>query len=145
MSAETAAIAGRRAMEAIMIDSCVITRDRLPSDPGYVEPVLDEATGEYPPMQRVVVYRGRCRIQVRSDINSNAVEAVIGEHEFIYRTATLQLPVGCAGNIPPNSVVTMLTCPLDPDMVGREFALQAENKGKTHATHRRFRIKEVLA
>ena len=128
-----------------MIDTCTVTRDRLASEPGYVAPVLNETTGQYLPVnQRITVYAGKCRVQVRADINSNAVEAVIGEHEFTYRTGTLQLPIVGTGAILTNYVVTITACPLDPEMVGREFNLGAETKGKTHATHRRYRIKETL-
>ncbi len=128
-----------------MIDTVVVTREAIPTDPEYVPPVLDEGTGQYPDPARIVVYEGKCRIQVRSDINSNAVEAVAGDHEFMYRTGTMQLPVAGTGYIGPDCVATITGCPLDPDMVDREFNLMAETKGKTHATHRRYRIKEVLA
>lgn len=143
MSAESAVLAGRAAIESLMIDRCRITREAKPTDPGYVAPELDEDTGEYPEPPRVMLYEGICRVQVRSDINSNAVDAVIGEHEFVYRTATLQLPIA-SGHIPVNCVAEILDSPLDPTLVGAEYLIHAETKGKTHATHRRFRIKEVL-
>lgn len=138
MSAESAVMAGRAAIEALMIDTCRIT------GPGAGDPVFNETTGQYDMPARVVLYEGKCRIQVRSDINSNAVEAVIGEHEFTYRTATLQLPVDGTGGVRPDSVATLVTCPLDPALEGAEFNIQAETKGKTHATHRRYRIREVV-
>lgn len=119
-----------------MIDTC---RVFLPGTRG----AFNEDTGQYDEGLPTVLYEGPCRVQVRSDINSNAVEAGIGEHEFTYRTATLQLPIAATG-IPADAVAHILTCPLDPDQVGREFNIQAETKGKTHATHRRFRIREVV-
>jgi hypothetical protein len=152
VSAKSITLAGRRAIEAQMVDRCVVTRDSDPNDPGYVEPVMDPVTLQYPPAPRIRVYEGNCRVQVRSDINANAVEAVIGDHEFTYRTATLQLPIdtdvkdfGSTAAIRPDNVATILRCSLDPAMENRELNLQAESKGKTHATHRRFRIREVLS
>lgn len=129
---------GRRAAEALMIDTCRITGE------GTGERVFDETTGQYTYPERVVLYEGPCRVQVRADINSNAVEAGIGGHEFTYRTATLQLPVDGTAAIVSDSVAHITSCPLDPDMVGREFNLQAETKGKTHSTQRRYRIREVI-
>lgn len=122
-----------------MVDTCRITK------PGEGKGPFNEATGQYDPPARITVYEGKCRIQVRSDINSNAVEAVVGEHEWTYRTGTLQLPITAeTGAIRPDFICEYLTCPLDPSMVGRLFNMQAETKGKTHATHRRYRIREVL-
>lgn len=125
-------------IEALMIDTCRITR------PGDGVPVFDEDTGQYTNPEPVVVYEGKCRIQVRSDINSNAVAAVIGEHEFTYRTGTLQLPIEGTGDVSTDSTAIVTACPLDADMVGRQLHVMAETKGKTHATHRRYRIREVV-
>lgn len=126
-------------MNALMIDTCRITK------PGVGTGPFNEETGQYDPPARITVYEGPCRIQVRSDINSNAVEAVVGEHEFTYRTGTLQLPIDGTADIKPDYVAEHLTCPLDPSLVGRLYNLQAESKGKTHATHRRYRMREVLS
>lgn len=130
---------GRELAQAHFIDTCRITRD------GDGPRVLDETTGEYVDPPRVVVYEGPCRVQVRSDINSNAVEAVIGEHEFTYRTGTLQLPIEGTADIKPDYVAEHVSCPFDPSLEGRVYNMQAETKGKTHATHRRYRIREVLS
>lgn len=139
MSAESAVREGRRAIEDLMIDTCRITA------PGVGTGPFNETTGQYETPPRITVYEGKCRIQVRSDINSNAVEAVVGDHESTYRTGTMQLPIEGTLNIKPDYVAEHLTCPLDPGLVGRLYNLQAETKGKTHATHRRYRIREVLS
>lgn len=131
-------MAGRAAILALMIDECVITA------PGEGKGPFNEETGQYDAPPRVTVYEGPCRIQVRSDINSNAVEAVVAEHEFTYRTGTLQLPIHGTGDIRPDYIATVTRCPLDESMVGREYNMQAETKGKTHATHRRYRIRELI-
>lgn len=137
MSAASTVLAGRQAIEDLMVDTCRVTRydsnDRT----------WNETTGQYSGDTGTVVYEGKFRIQVRSDINANAVEAVVGEHEWTYRTATVQLPIEGTGGIVADCVLEILTCPLDPDMEGRLYNLQADTKGKTHATHRRFRAKEL--
>lgn len=130
---------GRALAEAHFVDTCRITKSGIGKGP------FNETTGQYDPPPRVLVYEGRCRIQVRSDINSNAVEAVVGEHEWTYRTGTMQLPMAGTGDIKPDYVAEILTCPFDESMVGRQYNMQAESKGKTHATHRRYRIREVLS
>lgn len=128
-----------------MIDTCRVTKD------GAGPKVWDEATLQYTLPPRVVVYEGPCRLQVRSDINANAVEAVVAEHEWTYRTATLQLPIdtpagatGSAAAVSTDHQAEILTCPLDSNMVGRILNLQAESKGKTMSSHRRFRTRELL-
>lgn len=139
MSAETTVMAGRLAIEALMIDRCVIRK----FDPD--DRVWDEPTLQYYPGAGVIVYSGKCRVQVRSDINANAVEAVIAEHEWTYRTATVQLPIEGTSDITADCVLELTASPLDPDRVGIVLNLQADSKGKTHATHRRFRARELLS
>ena len=152
----------RAIAEAQMIDVCKITA------PGAGAPVFNETTGQYVNPTRVVIYgpgavdpitlvavsaatvagratlAGKYRIQVRSDINSNAVESVYAEREWIYRTATLQLPIDGTGHIQTDYVMEPITAAYDEFLVGRQFNVQAESKGKTHATHRRFRLRELM-
>lgn len=158
-------IAEDRAIAAAqMIDVCRIT---APGAGG--KGAFNETTLQYATPARVIVYgpgavdldtgdpivgdtpRGRAilagkyRIQVRSDINSNAVEAVVAEHEWTYRTATLQLPILGTEHLQSDYVLEIVTCTYDEALVGRVFNMQAETKGKTHATHRRFRIRELMS
>ena len=136
----SAEVAEDRALaEAQMIDTCRITK------PGVGKGVFDDTTMQYAAPARISVYEGPCRIQVRSDINSNAVEAVVAEHEWTYRTATLQLPITGTGGIQSDHVAEILTCPYDPEMIGRVFNMQVESKGKTLASHRRYRIRELMS
>lgn len=152
----------RAIAEAQMIDVCTITM------PGVGKGAFNETTMQYDTPARVIVYgpgavdkdtlvplqpdsemsrailAGKYRIQVRSDINSNAVEAVVGEHEWTYRTATMQLPILGTAHLEANYVANIITCTYDDSLTGRVFNLQAETKGKTHATHRRFRIRELM-
>lgn len=122
-----------------MVDTCRVTRHN-PADR-----VWNETTGQYSGDAGEVVYEGKFRIQVRSDINANAVEAEVAEHEWTYRTATAQLPIVGTENIASDCVLEILTCPLDAGRVGRQYNLQADSKGKTHSTHRRFRARELLS
>lgn len=135
----------RRVAEAHMVDTCRIKVFRIE------DRVWNEGSLSYSPGPGTVVYEGKCRVQVRSDINSNAVEAVVGEHEWTYRTNTVQLPISGSGYVTgdPNDVqadcvLELLTSPHDPSRVGRVMNLQADTKTKTHATHRRFLGKELL-
>lgn len=158
-----AEIAEDRAIaEAQMTDTCTIARPgvssgALDADLQYVTaaPVIIYGPGAVDPVTGVPItadthlgrdtLSGKCRIQVRSDINSNAVEAVVAEHEWTYRTATLQLPIDGTGHIESDTILTILTCMYDEAMVGRKFNVQAETKGKSHASHRRYRIRELMS
>lgn len=134
----------RLTAEANMPDWCRITR------PGDGEPVRDEETGQITRPDRVVVYEGRCRFQVKADINSNVVETTAGDREWTYFTSTLQVPIarvdltgsGDPGAVRPDDVATAVTVPGDPSMDGREFNIQGM-VFKSQATHRRLRIREV--
>lgn len=153
----------RAIAEANFLDVIEITK------PGAGKGPFNEETLQYDTPPRIVVYgpgavddatgapltiatplgaailAGRSRIQVRSDINSNAVEAVVAEHEWTYRTATLQLPIFGTGHLRSDYVAKILACPGDPELIGHIFNLQAETKGKSQATHRRFRIRELMS
>lgn len=141
-------------------DTCRITKSGGPKGE------FDEATMKYDEPARIVVYgpgavdddgnpvtgdlaprilAGKCRVQVRSDINANAVEAVVGEHEWTYRTAELQLPTTGTDAIQSEYVVEILTCMFNPDLVGSVFAMQTETKGKSHGVYRRYRIRELIS
>lgn len=148
MSARTATLAGRRAARKRFIDECKVER----RDPNQPPPVMDPTTHKYPDPPMMVVYQGPFAIQVRSDINANAVEAVTGEGERMYRTATMQFPVdtpadavGSTAAIRDDDQLTIIRCALDIAMEGRTVNLQADTKGKSFATMRRFRSREPLA
>ena len=142
---------GRALAEAEMIDRYRFTR------PGAGVPVFDNDTGQYTDPPRLVVYEGRGRMQVRADINSNAVEAEFGDHEWTYRTAQLQLPItagtdsqgradiGNPAYITPDCVGEVLESPLDESRVGRVINVVAETKTKTLASSRKLSVRELLA
>lgn len=136
---------GRAEMETLMLDTVRITK------PGEGARVFDEETMQYTDPPRVVVYEGKCRLQVKADINSNVVETTAGDREATYLTATLQLPidaddstvVGEPGDVRPDHVAEYLTCLTDATMVGRKWNIQGIYH-KSQATHRRFRVREVI-
>jgi hypothetical protein len=125
-------------MESIFLDTCEITR------PGEGDPVFDEETGQYTYPDPVVVYTGPCRLQVKVDINSNVVETTAGEREWTYLTATLQLPYVGSEDIRPDNVAKILTSAHDDTLPGRLYNVQGIYH-KSDATHRRYRVREVIS
>lgn len=144
---------GRAEMESLMLATCRITRAAKLGDAEYVDvSTIDEETGQYPEQGRVTVYGpdvptgsdGKCRIQVKADINSNVVETTAGEREWTYLTMTLQLPIEGSEDVRPDHICEILTSPEDESLVGRLMNVQGMYH-KSQATHRRFRIREVVA
>lgn len=136
---------GRAEMESLMLATCRITRPAKLGDAEYVDAsTLDEETGQYPEQGRVTTYEGKCRIQVKADINSNVVETTAGEREWTYLTMTLQLPIEGSEEVRPDNICEMLTSPEDESLVGRLLNVQGMYH-KSQATHRRFRVREVIA
>jgi hypothetical protein len=143
---------GRAEMESLMLATCRITRPAVPGDAEYVAPTFDESTGQYTDPGRVVVYGpgvpagndGRCRIQVKADINSNVVETTAGEREWTYLTMTLQLPIEGSEAVRPDNICELLTSPEDTSLEGRMLNIQGMYH-KSAATHRRFRVREAIA
>lgn len=144
MSVRSTVARAKRAADSIMLDTCRITRTATPDDPEWVAQVIDEVTGQYPPQGRVLVYEGRCRMQVKADINSNVVETTAGEHEFTYLTAQLQLPIAGTADVAVDHIAEWLTSPDDDALTGRLFNITGPYH-KSQAGYRRFRIREVVA
>src|SRR5690348_12136834 len=151
MSLESILARGRRRTEDLMTDTCRITRPATEDDAEWVAQVIDEDTGQYPEQGRVTVYEGICRIQVKSDINSNVVETTAGEREWTYLTSTLQIPVetpasatGEVADVRPDNIAEVLTAEFDATLVGRLFNVQGIYH-KSQATYRRWRIREVIS
>lgn len=122
-----------------MPDTCLI--ERVSATTGAV---FDQETGQYDlAATRTTVYTGRCRVQIRADINTNLVEPIELERQWGYLTSTLQLPIVGSENIRNDDVATIVTCKYDDALVGREFNLEAPTY-KSHATVRRFRLREPI-
>lgn len=130
--AAAATLAGRRAAESLMVDSCTIEHR---SGAG----VLDEATGQVS-KPATVVYTGPCRVQVPQAQPRTA--------EVAERTATLQgivvsIPVG-SGGVRVGAVVRITAATLDPELVDRTFRVVGIHH-KTHGTAQRLQCEEVTA
>lgn len=127
----------RAEAEANMRDTCTITRP----DPEAIRGPMDDETGEYPPLARLTVYSGKCRIQVTSII-ANSSTSTAGERTAAIQGSELQLPILDTGAVAINDVAHIDTCELDPDLAGREFTISARHE-KSQATSRRLRVIEV--
>jgi len=145
-------LAGQMSSRFQFVDECIITRASTSKG------VRNDATGQYddvPPP--TVIYEGPCRMQVRADINSNVVETgAPGTHESSYLTSQVQLPLGplpgveilqgSSAAVRADDVCewTKSGGSSDFDMVGRKFSITGPFH-KTHASKRRFRVKEAVA
>ncbi len=132
-------------MDGMFTDTCRITK------PGVGKGPRNEATGQYDPPDRIPVYEGPCRFQVKADINSNVVETTAGEREWTYLTAQMQLPVvtptgatGSVDDVDVDHIAEVLTAPHAAAQVGRLFNIQG-TYGKSHAVYARYRVREVVA
>lgn len=142
-------IASQQSSAYQFVDECIIYR------PGAGQGTRNEDTGQYDdPPDEVVVYEGPCRMQVRADINSNVVETSAGGREWTYLTSQVQLPLDGHPDIKRGSSADVRTDDIcrwtatgasgDPAMVDRLFNI-AGPFHKTHASKRRFRVREVVA
>lgn len=122
---------GRRAIERLMADSCII--DRLSGR------VLDEATGQYLDTW-VTVYEGPCRVQ-ESGLSGRRAES--GEMSVELQTRTLQVPMAVIG-VKVDDRVRITAAVLDPELPSRMFRV-ADLMHKSHATARRLPIEEVTS
>jgi hypothetical protein len=128
--------------EAMMTDTCRITVEVAAVGKG----TFNESTGQYdtPPGRRKTIYEGKCRFQVKADINSNVVETTAGDREWTYLTSQLQLPVEGTGHIPIDATAECLTSEHDESLPGRLFNIQGTYH-KSQPVIRRFRTREVVA
>lgn len=107
MSATSAALAGRRMAERLMLDTVTIERE----DP---DGVPDEVTGVVPLVPSVTVYSGRAKVQTQ-DQYERTPEA--GGHTFTEQRYYVHVPVGSyAPQI--GDMVTVTVATLDPNLHG---------------------------
>lgn len=125
---------GRTAAEALMVDTCRITR------PGEGNGPFNQDTGQYDKPPPVTVYEGKCRVQVPSDI-ANATQVAAGEAEWTVQAAVIQLPVAGSEAVRVHQTVELLDVVYDLALEGRKYDVTALHH-KTHATSRRLRVKE---
>lgn len=128
-----AVLAGRRAAESLMLDSCIVSR------PGG-EPVWDENRGDYVAPAPVTVYEGRCKVQTR---NVAVAEADAGEREIGVLAWEVHLPVDGTGGVTRGDTVEVTAAALDSSLVGRQFTVSGPHVG-TAKTARRLPVEAVV-
>ncbi|XTZ17049.1 DUF6093 family protein [Micromonospora echinospora] len=123
---------GRRAIERLMVDECVIeavTGSTTDLDTGEVVDTVEQ------------VYAGKCRVQQAAP---SASDQRVGEAELLMLTRVLQLPVVESAGVRAGHRVRITLCVHDPDLVGRRFTVRAEF-AKSHATSRRVGVEEATS
>ena len=130
MSAGSAALAGRRAAESLMVDTI-----RLERDTGAT--TLDPVTLEETPVYETV-YEGKGRWQRPDTV---AAETVAGGVEFGLGRVTVQLPISVT-DAARGQRATCVAAALDPALTGSVATVLAV-QSKTHATMRRLACEEV--
>lgn len=135
MTAISAIMRGRKAAEALMIDTCEIKR--------LTGEVTNLQTGIVTPTY-TVLYSGIARFQrVRGQRLGSAHPVVVGEAQVYYQPLAVHVPTTVLG-VHVNDIVTCLTCPLDDDLVNKHFFVQGLPP-KTFITAHRFGLQEVTS
>jgi hypothetical protein len=132
VSADILLASGRRAIERLMVDECVIeavTGSTTDLETGEVVDTVEQ------------VYAGRCRVQQAAP---SASDQRVGEADLLMLTRVLQLPVLASAGVRAGQRVRITACVHDPDLVGRRFTVRAEF-AKSHATSRRVGIEEATS
>lgn len=132
MSVASIVARGRRAAEALMVDTVTVERQTgTTMDPNTLAevPVLTE------------IYEGRGRVQRPG--GSAARDDVSGATEFGLSTVLVQLPLSATGVLRGDRVsVTAIGATTDPDLFGLVATVQT-NLTKTHPTKRTLVCEEV--
>lgn len=131
MSAESAVLAGRAAIEQLMQDACIVDRQSGEA--------TDPNTGAVTPTYGAALYTGKCRVQSGG---SQAANPTAGENQFTVLGHVVQLPVDSVAYLIGDRV-RITAAALDPALVGRVFLVSALMH-KTHPTSRRLVCDEVL-
>ncbi len=124
-------MAGRRAAEALMQDTCVIRP--------IVGEATDPTTGVVTPVYGAPVYEGKCKLQQPKGGYPSNPDA--GEHQWTLVPLFLHLPVDGSGSVEVDHHVEM-TGSFDPRNVGRVLRIRSSDR-KTFATATRFVVEEV--
>jgi hypothetical protein len=129
VSANTVTLRGRIAAEALMVDSCAITR-RSGS-------TVDPETGVITPTY-TTVYTGPCRLRLPT---ATARPLTVGEAQEFTQHPTLSLPALTTG-VEIDDIVTITASALMPALVGRVFHVRGK-PSQTHMTAGRFEVLET--
>lgn len=135
---------GRRRAEALMLDSCTITR------PAEGKGTWNESTGQYDPLPEVTVYppadqtgrKGRCKVQTQ-DVALTTAD-VAGRKAFIVAWR-LDLPVDGSEGVQEGDTATITSSVFDAALVGRTFIVQGPHLGTAKTARRLPVVAEVTA
>lgn len=116
---------GRSAAEALMVDTCRVTR-------GGGVPVWDEETGTYTPVAGTTLYEGRCKVQ---SAQSQEQSPDAGEQRVTVQRYRLDLPVG-AIRYREGDAVEILTSAYNPSLPGTLFTLAGSHDKSLQTAHR---------
>ena len=122
---------GRAAAEELMIDSCTVAR-------ATGEKTL-AADGIRYVQEMAPVYAGK--LLIRAPNQAPWIQESKGQI-VTWSQFTLSFPVVESEGLRQGDVVTILSCALDPALVGLKVRL-AGRAGQTHATARRWRVEEA--
>jgi hypothetical protein len=135
MSATSAVLAGRRAAEALMVDTCTIRR--------VTGQATDDTTGKVTPTYSTI-YSGKCKLQaLGSQGQAPARPHSIAEAQVFLQQIELHVPMSVTG-VQADDLVTVTASSLDADLVGRTWHVRALSH-KSFQTARRFGLEEVLS
>lgn len=138
MSASSVTLAGQRAAEALMVDTCIVDRKTGTTTQSPTPPF--DAVDDYSPP----LYAGKCRVQ-RPGSSVGGGETVVGEAEFGVQTVHGQLPLSAVGLKRGDRFrVTALGPNSDPDLLNLTATVKA-NLTKTHPTKRTLVCEEVTS
>ena len=131
MSAASITLAGRVSAEALMVDTCTVTR--------ATGTTFNDTTGRTG-STTATIYTGACRVKA---YDTQAQTPVAGDREWTVYPYIVSLPIAAA-EVQVDDVITITDAALDPQLIGRAFIVVALSH-KTHATARRLGCKEVQA
>ena len=131
MSATSITLAGRKAAERIMVDTCTITR------PG--KPTTNPDTAQVTYADQQTIYTGKCKLKLPIAI---ARPDIVGGAQEFTQHPTLSLPATTTG-VQIDDVVTVNTSALMPSLIGKTFRVRAI-PGQSLMTAARFEVLEVV-
>jgi len=129
MSATSITLRGRRSAEALMLDTCTITRttgSTTEPDSGVVTPTTTQ------------VYAGKCKVQQSAGEGS---PKELGEASVQMTQLQLHVPMSATG-VAVDDVATITAAALDPDLVGKRFTVRGPLRASLK-TARRLSVQEV--
>lgn len=132
MTVVQALTAGRAAAEALMADTCTVTR------PGTGERVFNADIGDYNDIPYDTVYSGKCRVQSSNVLDPRNVD--YGGREVSTQEITVWLPIMAEGasDVEVGDTVTITEATFNPVLQGRELNVTGFVL-KTHPTSQKLR------